>query len=196
MHVGFEPVPGMSPSDAMPQEGWEGKLLARQERECWTHGSKMHSEAIRNAPKSPSMSILRKIGMGGDSFATKATKRRAAVLVKSTDYYKPASILAALGGKAADLGVNPGGLERSIQLETGDDFADVYVASNAEAADYAVKMHDEKGVTWKHRGPGTQAKGPQADDKFIERAWTVWREKFKAKMEELYKMAFSGWKNL
>lgn len=68
----------------------------------------------------------------------------------------------------------PGGLMASIQwrlrgkgLSTD---AEVYVAANAEAGKYAKRIHDEKGKTWRKRGPGTVAKGARADDKYILRA--------------------------
>lgn len=68
----------------------------------------------------------------------------------------------------------PGGLERSIQWRmTGKGFAldaEIYVAANAEAGKYAKRLHDEKGKTWRKRGPGTVVKGARADDKFILRA--------------------------
>ena len=65
---------------------------------------------------------------------------------------------------------HPGGLEKSIMLETTPTTARVFVPSNSLAGKYARRIHDEKGVTWQNRGPGTIAKGPQADEKFIERA--------------------------
>jgi hypothetical protein len=64
----------------------------------------------------------------------------------------------------------PGGLERSIAYEASETGCSVFVASNAEAGRYAKRIHDEKGITWRNRGPGTIAKGPRADEKFIERA--------------------------
>ena len=64
----------------------------------------------------------------------------------------------------------PGGLERSIRFESNDSTCSVFVASNAEAGRYAKRIHDEKGITWRNRGTGTIAKGPRADEKFIERA--------------------------
>lgn len=64
----------------------------------------------------------------------------------------------------------PGGLERSIQYESDDARCSVFVASNSEAGKYAKRIHDEKGVTWRNRGPGTINKGARADEKFIERA--------------------------
>lgn len=192
MNVSIQPVPGNTFSDAMPPDGWEAKLLADSERAFWTHGNKWLNEARQNAPISPTVSLLRKLGREGGTLTIGASKRRGAVTVKTTDYYKPASILAAITGKSAGAGhtANPGGLMRSIQLETGDDFAEVFVASNAEAGSYAVKIHDEKGQTWQKRGPGTQAKGPQADDKFIQRAYDVWRENLAAKLKELYYTVF------
>lgn len=66
----------------------------------------------------------------------------------------------------------PGGLEKSIEYEIlpGDAGCSVFVASNSFAAKYARRIHDEKGKTWRNRGPGTVAKGARADEKFIERA--------------------------
>ena len=68
----------------------------------------------------------------------------------------------------------PGGLEKSIRGEmrfvSGSPEASVFVASTAPAGKYAKRIHDEKGITWWRRGPGTVAKGDQADHKFIERA--------------------------
>ena len=64
----------------------------------------------------------------------------------------------------------PGGLEKSIEYEATETGCSVFVASNSQAGKYAKRIHDEKGVTWRNRGPGTIAKGQRADDKFIERA--------------------------
>ena len=66
----------------------------------------------------------------------------------------------------------PGGLEKSIAYEVlpGNAGCSVFVASNSFAGKYAKRIHDEKGKTWRNRGPGTVAKGAQADEKFIERA--------------------------
>lgn len=64
----------------------------------------------------------------------------------------------------------PGGLEKSIESRVEGLNAYVYVAANAPGGKYAAKIHDEKGKTWKKRGPGTVAKGAKADEKFISRA--------------------------
>ena len=64
----------------------------------------------------------------------------------------------------------PGGLEKSIEFEATETGCSVFVASNSQAGRYARRIHDEKGVTWRNRGPGTIAKGDRADDKFISRA--------------------------
>lgn len=64
----------------------------------------------------------------------------------------------------------PGGLEKSIETETRNAVCTVFVASNSYAGKYAKRIHDEKGKTWRNRGPGTIAKGARADEKFIERA--------------------------
>ena len=59
---------------------------------------------------------------------------------------------------------------RSIAVKYDNTNATIFVASNSEAGKYAFRIHEEKGKTWKNRGPGTIAKGSKADDKFIERA--------------------------
>lgn len=64
----------------------------------------------------------------------------------------------------------PGGLEKSIAFEVANGRCAVFVAANSFAGKYARRIHDEKGVSWFNRGPGTVAKGSRADDKFIERA--------------------------
>lgn len=68
----------------------------------------------------------------------------------------------------------PGGLEKSISYEVVRDgggwACSVFVPTNSYAGKYAKRIHDEKGKTWRHRGPGTVAKGARADDKYILRA--------------------------
>ena len=64
----------------------------------------------------------------------------------------------------------PGGLEKSIEFSVAADSCTVFVRDNSYAGKYAKRIHDERGVTWHNRGPGTIAKGQQAREKFIERA--------------------------
>lgn len=71
----------------------------------------------------------------------------------------------------------PGGLMRSIGMTSDNTNATIFVATNSEAGKYAFRIHEEKGKTWKNRGPGTVAKGAKADDKFITRAIADTREK-------------------
>jgi hypothetical protein len=71
------------------------------------------------------------------------------------------------GGKGRAL---PGGLRSSIEFQSNSTQAEIYVAANSPAGRYAKRIHDEKGKTWFNRGPGTIAAGPQADEKFIQRA--------------------------
>lgn len=59
---------------------------------------------------------------------------------------------------------------RSINFASDASKAEVFVPSNSEAGKYARRIHEEKGLTWWRRGPGTEAKGAQADHKFILRA--------------------------
>jgi len=46
----------------------------------------------------------------------------------------------------------------------------VEIYTDQSSSGYAKKIHDEKGSTWHNLGPGTLAKGIDADDKFIKRA--------------------------
>lgn len=55
----------------------------------------------------------------------------------------------------------------------GPSYVDIMVPANSAASGYASKIHDQKGRSWQQRGPGTVAKGPQADEKFIARAITT-----------------------
>lgn len=66
----------------------------------------------------------------------------------------------------------PGGLMRSITTKADSEEAIIFVPQNSEAGKYASKIHDLKNKPggWKNRGPGTVAKGPEADEKFISRA--------------------------
>ena len=72
----------------------------------------------------------------------------------------------------------PGGLEKSIEFENHGSHVSVFVASNSMAGRYAKRIHDEKGRTWRNRGPGTVAKGIRADEKFVERAMDDNRDKY------------------
>lgn len=72
----------------------------------------------------------------------------------------------------------PGGLEKSIEYEVKGDTCNVFVASNSYAGKYTKCIHDEKGKSWRKRGPDTIAKGSRADDKFVERAIRDNQDKF------------------
>lgn len=80
--------------------------------------------------------------------------------------------------KRTALRTTPGGLEKSIEYEVKGDTCSVFVASNSYAGKYAKRIHDEKGKSWRKRGPGTIAKGSRADDKFVERAIRDNQDKF------------------
>ena len=107
--------------------------------------NKVHSTAIKYAPRSPTQAQRR---------AQNKTKKR--------------------GKRKADATTRaqPGGLEKSIERRVEGLNAYVYVASNSPAGKYAARIHDGKGKSWRNRGPGTISKGAKADDKFIERAIT------------------------
>lgn len=64
----------------------------------------------------------------------------------------------------------PGGLMRSIMFRATPGYAEIYVPANSPAGSYAYKIHEERYSKWRELGPGSQAKGPQAREKFITRA--------------------------
>lgn len=166
-------------------------------------GDRWKAESVRNAPRSPSKEMLRKLHKGG-SFTTKATARLGPQAISLTRFYRASAAALAerkrgtYAGPADGLGArlsganwkNPGGLEMSIQFESDGEKVEVYVASNAEAGEYAHIIHDMKGVKWHERGPGTQAKGDRADDKFIERAQPDAVEKLGGVMRKALKALF------
>ena len=112
------------------------------------------------------------------SAVRRGLKRIAQVVCTRAKWYAPKSPTKAMlrqlyafgsrgGGKNRP---RPGGLMRSIDKVSNEHSASVFVGQHSEAAAYAKRIHDEKGQTWWNRGPGTIAKGPQADEKFIDRA--------------------------
>lgn len=131
-------------------------------------GDFAHAEAFKNAPKSPTAAqerAARKRKWEAKHGKSKATTRAFNAAQKA-------------GKKRRKAGSHsrpaPGGLENSIQWRLvgrgARQDAEIYVAANAPAGKYAKRIHDEKGKSWRNRGPGTVAKGARADDKFIERA--------------------------
>ena len=90
----------------------------------------------------------------------------------------------------------PGGLEKSIMVDWDKAKMAVVICvrDNSYAAKYARKIHDEKGKTWRNRGPGTIAKGKRADEKFIERAIRENEDKFSAILADEFGNALRGMK--
>lgn len=127
-------------------------------------------DAKRNAPISPTRAQRN---------ALRTTRRRVTRKARAT--HRP----------------SPGGLVRSIEATSDATAGVVFVPANAEAGKYARRIHDEKGISWQNRGPGTIAKGPQADAKFIERA-VVGEANAKRHVaileDELKKAAGAAWK--
>ena len=69
----------------------------------------------------------------------------------------------------------PGSLEKSIECESSADRASVFVRQNALCVsatgyNYAKRIHDERGKSWRNLGAGSIAKGGKVGEKFIERA--------------------------
>ncbi len=135
-------------------------------------GATVKRTAVRYAPISPTTAMLRRFQKAGGAegttiFSGTGKNRRRVTL---TGFY--ANRLDALlsDDPQSESGPKPGGLMRSITFASDADTAEIFVPSNSEAGKYARKIHDDKGISWWKRGPGTQAKGPQAREKFILRA--------------------------
>ncbi len=114
-------------------------------RSMYQIGSRVESLAKNNAPISPAISVINRdrANTGRRKF-----KRRKA---------------------SATSGAKPGGIVRSIKMTSDASSTTIFVPRNSEAGTYAGIIHDDKGKTWRKRGLGTVAKGPQADDKYISR---------------------------
>lgn len=153
-------------------------LPASLGRAMFRVGGLVKKTAVEYAPISPSTTMLRKFlklgGQAGTTYTLKATRRRQAQDVTLTrfyadrlqrDYYQ-------LDNPRSTTRPSPGGLMRSITFQASAKRVEIFVPANSPAGEYAFRIHEEFGVTWFHRGPGTQAKGPQAREKFIERAIT------------------------
>lgn len=160
----------------------QSQLAAEKKRACARIATVLKDVAITNAPRSPT-----------------AAERKAAQDAKwKAKGKKPTSRQKAAWKKArkpdAHTRPSPGGLERSIESEVYTEGhvmgVRVFVEANAEAGDYARKMHDEKGKTWKKRGIGTTNKGSQADELFVKRAIEENDEKIKTQLKQALQKAF------
>lgn len=206
MKISFEAVAGKYLDSVMPDEEAVRKFVAANAKALDRVGHHWMNESIANAPRGPEETMLRRLAKSGGSYTVKATRTKPARTIKLTDFYRLSAAAIArrkkgtISGEASGLKAriagegwkNPGGLERSIKFQSGADSVEVYVASNAEAGEYAHIIHDMKGQKWHERGPGTQAKGEQADDKFIERAQPEAAERLRELMARNLKELFGG----
>lgn len=116
---------------------------------------------------------LKRAGGNAKKHRERANKRLAMTARDLASIYapkRPTRAEAKAAGKPGAYSGPPGALQSSIKAYADEHLAEIFVPLNSPAGSYAWKMHEEKGRTWKERGPGTVAKGAQADDKFIERA--------------------------
>ena len=131
--------------------------------------------SVDYAPISPTTSMLKQFaknlkrrGEFAHKMYVKGRRGHSGQVVTLTKFYEVRlPMLISKGSKDRPM---PGGLMRSITFRNTDTMVECFVPTNSVAGSYAFKIHEEKGSSWKDRGPGTQAKGPQADDKFITRA--------------------------
>ncbi len=120
------------------------RQIADRRRQALTRATLLvHRESISNAPRSPTSAQLFRLRK------TKGKTRR-----NPDAHSRP----------------KPGGLRRSIEFDVNDGVGEIFVALNSEAGKYAVRIHDERYISWWNRGPGTIALGERAKEKFIERA--------------------------
>lgn len=142
-------------------------------------GGEWKKTAVAYAPISPSSGMikkfarqLRKGGEFADRMYVVGRRGESGIVVRLTAFYmfRMSALEKFAKNKTAAARPMPGGLMRSITMRSTDSMVEVFVPSNSPAGAYAFKIHEEKGKTWKDRGPGTQAKGLLADDKFIARA--------------------------
>ncbi len=138
--------------------------------------------------------LIARSGVAARRAGMEAMRRIAAAVRKKAFEYAPKSPTQTITSRTLKLKrrtsskKTPGGLERSIRGETENTpegpIARIFIASNSEAGAYAKRIHDEKGKTWWKRGPGTVAKGPQADEKFVFRAIEDLRQYFVPILEQ------------
>jgi len=140
-------------------------------------GALVKRTAVDYAPISPSTSMLKafakKLKSGGEFANTlyvAGRKGRSGQAVKLTAFYEHRLPMLLSKDPRSTSRPTPGGLENSIMMTSDDNHAEIYVPANSPAGEYAYKIHEERGSKWKDLGPGSQAKGPQAREKFITRA--------------------------
>lgn len=158
-------------------------------------GAKAHDVARWYAPISPSTTLLRKFKRVGGRTGTVYMHRNkdgTRTGVTLTEFYAANLARMLSPNKRGTRRPLPGMLQASINFTSGGDYAEVFVPSNSPAGSYAKKIHDEKGFSWFERGPGTQAKGPQADAKFIERAIADNQNAFRLQLEGEVRRAIGG----
>lgn len=206
MKISIESMTGDYLDSVMPGDEQIAKFRADCKEGLRRAGDFWKNESVKNAPRSPSASMLRKLTKAGGSYVTPARGRMAPKPVSLTAFYRQAASTLSQKKKGTFSGPagglrerlsgsnwkNPGGLERSIQFESDEEKMEVFVASNAEAGEYASIIHDMKGVKWKERGPGTQAKGDRADDKFVERARPSALERLQGVLAKALSALFGG----
>lgn len=138
-------------------------------------------ESVANAPRSPTMAQIKR-----DRKRREENGMKKKLSAKQKAFYKR------LRSPTATTRPKPGGLEKSIQVETGTDadgvaFATVYVPRTSLAGKYADYIHNRRFQVpgWQDRGIGTKAKGDRAREKFIQRAMDDNAGKFR----EIYQKA-------
>jgi hypothetical protein len=155
----------------------DNSLRSGMRRALYRIGALVKRTAVDYAPISPTTGMLKqfsnRLKAGGENanvMYVAGRRGQGGHAVKLTTFYAVRLPMLLSKDPNATTRPTPGGLMRSIAFTSSDSQMEIFVPSNSPAGTYAKKIHDEKGSTWKERGPGTQAKGPQADEKFIERA--------------------------
>ncbi len=110
-------------------------------------GGRIRAEAQSYAPISPTQAQKNRLRK-----TTRKTKKKATAFTRA----------------------KPGGLRRSIAFDVDDSRLElsVFIADNAEARDYAERIHDGEGREWRNLGPGSIAANAhgKVGGMFIDRA--------------------------
>ena len=209
MEVRLDQVSAEGLDTVLPTDEELAKFYFETERNFYRGAMAWLKDAKRNAPISPTESLLRKLQKAGGRVTLPGNGVSVAPKEVSMTFFYRASAAAlkrrkegTLGGTSGSLNAwkglsrshpgQPGALTNSIQAEFDAEHMAVFVPSNSEAGEYAEIIHDQKGVKWRERGPGTQAKDDQADEKFIERAQPAAYERFveatKKALQKLFRL--------
>jgi hypothetical protein len=140
-------------------------------RALYRIGAIWKKTAVEYAPISPTTNLLQRLQKNNGTIRLDSRHKNKTRIVTLTRFYADRLPMLLSKDPRNTNRPMPGGLMRSISMRSDSEKAEVFVPSNAPGGKYAAKIHDERGSKWRDLGPGSQAKGPQAREKFILRAF-------------------------